>query len=78
MIKEILNNKIEEEKEDNQFVVNIISNNYYRNMSRRDSFNRLSSIQEAPSWDEFSQYGKLLKFKSRSRFSSSISNNIAK
>ena len=68
----------DEENKEESFVVKIISNNYYRNLSGRNSFNNLSSIPEAPSLEEYSQYSKLMKFKSKSRISSSISNNIAK
>ena len=49
-------------------IVRIISDKYRQKFSERNSFNRLSSIQEAPSLDEASQFRK-------SKISSSLQRN---
>lgn len=72
----IENNQESEEEEESktphnndEYVVKQLPKQYRRGLSGQMSLNHLSSIQEAPSIDEQSNFSKLMQFKSKSRLS---------
>lgn len=68
----------EENKEDEAYVVKYLPNPMEGKYTGNMSMNHLSSIPEAPSVDEYSQYSRLMRIHSKPRASKGISKNFVK